>query len=157
MKSEKAIVLKLKLCYTFFVGGMITMNIIRQPEFVEAFHYDMNTAENETETEIRVEVKPFDMSEDPEFPINESSVLGLRVIFQIVFEEFAITGAVRQLVTLSDRKVENPDDLEQPELDELMRPLFSMVERLTYEVTEIALDRPGMQLNFANEPEEAAK
>lgn len=133
------------------------MNIIRQPEFVEAFHYDMNSAENETksETEIRVEVKPFDMSEQPDFPVDVSSVLGLRVIFQIVFEEFAITGAVRQLVTLSDRKVDNPDELEQSELDELMRPLFSMIERLTYDVTEIALDRPGVQLNFANEPEAA--
>ncbi|WP_314060088.1 DUF1149 family protein [uncultured Vagococcus sp.] len=133
------------------------MNIIRQPEFVEAYHYDMKTAESETETEIRVEVKPFDMSDQPDFPIDESSVLGLRVIFQIVFEEFAITGAVRQLVTLSDRKIENPDDLEQPELDELMRPLFSMIERLTYEVTEIALDKPGVQLNFANEPEPSAE
>lgn len=131
------------------------MNIIRQQEFVEAFHYDMNTPENETETEIRVEVKPFDMSEQEDFPVDESSVLGLRVIFQIIFEEFALTGAVRQLVTISDRKIDNPDDLEQPELDELMRPLFSMVERLTYEVTEIALDRPGMQLNFANEPDAA--
>ncbi|MBP1041612.1 DUF1149 family protein [Vagococcus sp. BWB3-3] len=130
------------------------MNIIRQPEFVEAFHYDMNTPENETkaETEIRVEVKPFDMSDQPDFPTDVSSVLGLRVIFQIVFEEFAVTGAVRQLVTLSDRKVDNPDDLAQSELDELMRPLFSMIERLTYDVTEIALDRPGVQLNFANEP-----
>lgn len=129
------------------------MNINRQQEFVEGFHYDMNTAETETETEIRVEVKPFDMSDQPEFPSDESSVLGLRVIFSIVFEEFILSGAVRQLVTISDRKVENPDQLEQSELDELMRPLFSLIERLTFEVTEIALDRPGMQLNFTNEAE----
>ena len=34
-----------------------------------------------------------------------------------------------------------------------MRPLFSIVERLSYEVTEIALDRPGVQLNFQQSEE----
>ena len=34
------------------------------------------------------------------------------------------------------------------EVDELVRPLFSIVERLSYEVTEIALDRPGINLEF---------
>ncbi|WP_240743124.1 DUF1149 family protein, partial [Enterococcus faecalis] len=33
------------------------------------------------------------------------------------------------------------------------RPLFSIVERLSYEVTEIALDRPGVQLNFQQSEE----
>lgn len=126
------------------------MEIIRQKEFVEAFHYDANTPENEAETEIRVEMNPLDMSEQEDFP-ETSSVLGLRVIFKIVFEEFALTGGVRQLVTLTDRKVTKVEDLEQSELDELVRPLFSIIERMTYEVTEIALDRPGVQLNFANE------
>ena len=128
---------------------------MRQPETVEAYHYDMNTPDNKAETEIRVEIKPIDMTDQEDFPSDKSSVLGLRIIFKIVFEEFALTGAVSQLVTVTDRKVEKVEDFEQTELDELMRPLFSMIERLTYEVTEIALDRPGVQLNFANEADEA--
>ena len=55
----------------------------------------------------------------------------MRVIFKIVFDEFAITGGVRQLVTLNGQKVEKVEDLEQSELDELMRPLFSLIERMT--------------------------
>lgn len=129
------------------------MNIMRQKEFVEAFHYDMNSPEIKAETEIKVEIKPIDMSEQADFPSADSSVLGLRVIFKIVFDEFAITGGVRQLVTLNGQKVEKVEDLEQSELDELMRPLFSLIERMTYEVTEIALDRPGVQLNFGNQAE----
>lgn len=127
------------------------MEIMRQQEFVEAFHYDMVTPEKTEETEIQVGVKPIDMADQEDFP-ETSSVLGLRVIFKIVFEEFAITGAVRQVVTLVDRKVEQAEDIEKSELDELMRPLFSLIERMTYEVTEIALDRPGVELNFAKEP-----
>ncbi|WEG73909.1 DUF1149 family protein [Vagococcus intermedius] len=126
------------------------MNIQRQPEFVEAFHYDARNKEQEIETEIRVEISPVDMSELPDFPHGKSSVLGLRIAYQIVFEEFVLTGAVKQMVTLLDRFVETAEELSQPELDELMRPLFSMIERMTYEVTEIALDRPGVQLNFTN-------
>jgi hypothetical protein len=30
----------------------------------------------------------------------------------------------------------------------LVEPLFDIVKRLTYEVTEIVTDKPGLQLNF---------
>lgn len=126
------------------------MEIVRQKELVEAFHYDINTEES-AETEIRVEVKPIDMSEQKDFPIETSSVLGLRVVFKIVLEEFALTGAVSQLVTIHDRKIEKNEELNQEEVNELVKPLFSIIERLTYEVTEIALDRPGLELNFQSE------
>lgn len=126
------------------------MEIIRQKEMVEAFHYDYHQ-ETDSETEIRVEIKPIDMSEEPNFKHDRDSVLGLRVVFKVVFEKFALTGAVNQLVTVLHRTIKTADELEPAELDELMKPLFSMIERLTYEVTEIALDQPGIQLNFQNE------
>ncbi|MGX6978791.1 DUF1149 family protein [Vagococcus elongatus] len=126
------------------------MNIVRQPEFVEAFHYDMNQ-NTKAENEIRVEVNPIDMSGQPDFPADKNSVLGIRVVFKIAFEEFVLTGAVRQLVTVTDRTIEANTDLSQEEVNELVRPLFSIIERLTYEVTEIALDRPGLKLNFESE------
>ena len=34
------------------------------------------------------------------------------------------------------------------ETDRLVEPLFDIVKRLTYEVTEIVTDKPGLQLNF---------
>lgn len=126
------------------------MNIVRQPELVEAFHYDMNQNKKE-ENEIRVEVSPIDMSDQPDFPAEKGAVLGIRVVFKIVFPEFILSGAVRQLVTVTDRNIKSHEDLTQEEANELVRPLFSIIERLTYEVTEIALDRPGVKLNFAGE------
>ncbi|MGX7059396.1 DUF1149 family protein [Vagococcus humatus] len=125
------------------------MNIMRQQEVVEAFHYDINN-QSDTETDIQVEINPFDMSKEEEFP-KENSLVGLRVIYQIVFEEFVLTGAIRQLVTVVDKNIQAAEDLNKEEIDELVRPLFAMIERLTYEVTEIALDQPGVQLNFNQE------
>ncbi|MDU1741367.1 MAG: DUF1149 family protein, partial [Streptococcus lutetiensis] len=34
------------------------------------------------------------------------------------------------------------------EVEYLAAPLLDIVQRLTYEVTEIALDRPGVKLEF---------
>ena len=124
------------------------MEITRQKELVEGFHYDANRPENDVQTEIKVELNPINMEDQADFPA-DSSVLGLRVIFLIAFDEFTLTGAVRQLVTVTGRKITTNQDLTQEETDELMRPLFSIIERLAYEVTEIALDRPGLQLNFS--------
>ena len=39
-------------------------------------------------------------------------------------------------------------------MDELVAPLFDIVKRMAYEITEIALDQPGVKLNFQSEKEE---
>ena len=41
----------------------------------------------------------------------------------------------------------------QEEVDELVAPLFDIVSRMAYEITEIALDEPGVKLNFQSEKE----
>ncbi|MDN6437821.1 MAG: DUF1149 family protein [Lactococcus sp.] len=33
-------------------------------------------------------------------------------------------------------------------MSELAAPLFDLLQRLTYEITEIALDQPGVSLEF---------
>ncbi|MGH2251824.1 DUF1149 family protein, partial [Enterococcus faecalis] len=48
---------------------------------------------------------------------------------------------------------EKQEDFSQEEVDVLLRSLFSIGERLSYEVTEIALDRPDVQLNFQQSEE----
>lgn len=131
------------------------MNITRQPEVVEAYHYDLLVGKTfeegkKPETQIKVNVNPLDVNDIEDFPKDGGSVLGLRIEFQIVFEEFMLSGSVRQVVAI-DRVVKEPSEFSQEELDELVKPLFSMIERLTYEVTEIALDQPGIQLNFQAE------
>jgi len=46
------------------------------------------------------------------------------------------------------------NDVTQEEVDELVAPLFDIVRRMSYEVTEIALDQPGVKLNFQSEKQE---
>ncbi|HGD9460742.1 TPA: DUF1149 family protein, partial [Streptococcus agalactiae] len=41
-----------------------------------------------------------------------------------------------------------PSEFSQDEVENLAAPLLEIVKRLTYEVTEIALDRPGVTLEF---------
>lgn len=68
----------------------------------------------------------------------------------IVKEEFVIGGVISQMVTIVDRLIDKPSEFTQPEVESLAAPLLDMVQRLTYEVTEIALDRPGINLEFKN-------
>ena len=42
----------------------------------------------------------------------------------------------------------NQVSLSQEEVETLARPSLNMLNRLTYEVTEIALDLPGINLEF---------
>ena len=115
------------------------MEIKRQQEIVEAYHYDMRVPDSEVETDLRVSFSPIEVEEE------NYSALVARLEFRIVFDEFVLSGAISQINHIIDRKIEKQEDISQEEVDELVRPLFSIVERLSYEVTEIALDRPGVQ------------
>ena len=53
-----------------------------------------------------------------------------------------------KIYSLKNRKIENQEDLSQEELQELASPLFDLLKRLTYELTEVALDEPGLKLEF---------
>ena len=44
--------------------------------------------------------------------------------------------------------MQEPSEFEHEEVEELARPCLTMLNRLTYEVTEIALDLPGINLEF---------
>ena len=43
---------------------------------------------------------------------------------------------------------DEPSEFSKEEVEELARPCLNMLNRLTYEVTEIALDLPGINLEF---------
>ncbi|MGX7030766.1 DUF1149 family protein [Vagococcus zengguangii] len=126
------------------------MELVRHKAFVEAFHYDA-IKEETGENEIKVDVTPLEVNEEADFDSDNNSVLGVRVIYKILFPDFALTGAVRQLVEVHGRKITKSEELTKEEVNELIKPLFRMIERLTEEVTEIALDIPGVKLNFQRE------
>ncbi|MGX6961569.1 DUF1149 family protein [Vagococcus xieshaowenii] len=126
------------------------MELVRHKAFVEAFHYDAHNGE-QGENEIKVDVTPLEVNEEADFDSEKNSILGVRVIYKIMFPDFVLTGAVRQLVEVHGRKITASEELSKEEVNELIKPLFRVVERLTEEVTEIALDIPGVKLNFQQE------
>lgn len=124
------------------------MEIKRQQEMVESFHYDANHGNEVADTKIDVELSPLEPAGEEAELYKDDTILGVRVNFKIIFPEFILNGAVSQIVNLPSRKVESAEDCTAEELDDIIRPLFSLVERLTYEITEVALDKPGVQINF---------
>lgn len=127
------------------------MELKRQQEFVQSYHYDALPQDHKEETAINVSLNPFDITEEMDIDPENNSILGLRIEFKIILENVAITGDVAQFVQTVGRKIEKIEDLSSEEVNELVHPLFVLIERLTYEVTEIALDKPGVQLNFSQE------
>ncbi len=65
-----------------------------------------------------------------------------------MFPDYVLSGRVGQVNHILNRKVNSGEDLTKAETDRLVEPLFDIIKRLTYEVTEIVTDKPGLQLNF---------
>ena len=57
-----------------------------------------------------------------------------------------VSGVLSQQVKFTDGIVEKPSDISDEDKRYLAQPLFELVNRLTYEVTEIAFDAPGIDL-----------
>ena len=127
------------------------MEIRRQKEVVESFHYDMKMKDQEIETDLKVGFSP--LKETVENYPKEHSIVGARLEFRLVFDTYVLSGSVSQINHVLNRKIEGQSDVTPEEVDQLVAPLFDIVKRLAYEVTEIALDQPGVKLNFQAEKE----
>ncbi|SUN48508.1 transposase [Streptococcus dysgalactiae subsp. dysgalactiae] len=126
------------------------MQLVREKEFVNQYHYDARNLEWEKENgtpETNFEVT-FQLINKDEARKETAIVSVLQ--FVIVKEEFVISGVISQMVRILDRLVDKPSGFTQEEVESLAAPLLDMVKRLTYDVTEIALDRPGINLEFKN-------
>ena len=129
------------------------MNIEREKEFVHQFHYDARNLaweeENGTpETALNVQFQLVDQVEN--LADTDTAINGL-LSFMIVLENLVISGNVGQLSIIRGQVIENKEQLSQEEMSELAAPLFDLLQRLTYEITEIALDQPGVTLEFNNQ------
>ncbi|MCR4252707.1 DUF1149 family protein [Streptococcus uberis] len=124
------------------------MQVLREKEFVNQYHYDARNLEWEKENgtpETNFEVTFQLINKDEEK--NETVMVSV-LQFIIVKEDFVISGVISQMVRVIDRLIEKPSEFTQEEVESLAAPLLNMVQRLTYEVTEIALDQPGVNLEF---------
>lgn len=122
------------------------MQILRQKEYVNAYHFDMRNFQLEEEhgapkTQYNVE---FHLVEKNETEGSTTVILVLK--FMNVQERFVVSGIVSQQVKIADAIVNDPSDLPDEAKHALAQPLFEMVNRLTYEVTEVAFDAPGIDL-----------
>ena len=122
------------------------MNIERYKPKVNAFHYDAKEEYEEYDNHFDIHITPLRIAYPAEQ--DNSSTLGIRLDFTMIFEEFVVSGSLGQVNLFKDRKIESQEDLTKEELDELLMPLFLLVKRLTYEVSEIALDEPGVEVHF---------
>ena len=116
------------------------MDLIREKVFVNRYHYDVRNHEWEKENGVpkpNVEVT-FQLHNKDEEANNTS----------VVRDEFVISVIVSQMDHIQNRIVNEPKDFSQEEAETLAAPLLDTLQRLTYEVTEIALDRPGINLEF---------
>ena len=124
------------------------MDIQREKEFVSQYHYDARNFEWEKENgipETKVDVNFQLINRDQEQ--NTTSLIVI-LSYMIVFDGFVISGTITQINDLFGRYVNEPSEFSKDEVEELARPCLNMLNRLTYEVTEIALDLPGINLEF---------
>ncbi|MDO4667263.1 MAG: DUF1149 family protein [Streptococcus sp.] len=124
------------------------MNLQREQEFVSQYHFDARNFEWEKENgkpETKVDVN-FELVKHDE--ANQTTYLVVILTFMIVFDNFVISGTISQAIHVQERLIQEPGELEREEVEELARPCLTMLNRLTYEVTEIALDLPGINLEF---------
>lgn len=126
------------------------MKIEREQEFVHQFHYDARNLEWEQENgtpETNLNVQ-FQLVENVERISESDTAISGALTFIIVLENLVVSGHISQLSYIRDLVIENREQLDQEKMQELAAPLFDLLKRLTYEVTEIALDEPGISLEF---------
>lgn len=126
---------------------MNVLEIKRQKPLVEAYHFDQRKKEEQDlKTRIHIGFTPL-KAPNENYP-KENSIIGTRLRFEVVFTKFIIRGAMGQINHIVNQDIQSQDDLSKAEIDELMEPLFDILQRLTYEVTEIITDKPGVNLDF---------
>lgn len=124
------------------------MELKQEQPFVNAFHYDARNLDWEKENgapESKAEVK-FQLLEKNEDTKRTTFMSVLH--FMVVQDYFVVSGVLSQINYLDNRLVESPSEFTQAEVETVSAPLLSLLKRLTYEVTEIALDQPGVNLEF---------
>lgn len=124
----------------------VSMNIERYKPKVNSFHYQAKEEYKDYETQFKIHITPLRIA----YPADQdnSCTLGVRLDFEMVFETFVISGSLGQVNLFKDRRIESQEDLSKEELDEVLMPLFILIRRLTFEITEIALDEPGVTVFF---------
>lgn len=120
------------------------------PVIVRGFHYDLNE-KPESQNEVNVAIKKVNRQlEDgtTEADPRDGGYYEIGVVFEVapMPGDFTVSGLITQIVQLKDYHGKG-DDLKSNDYKILSRPLVEYIETLTYEVTQVTLDKP-VNLNF---------
>ena len=96
---------------------------------------------------FNLSILPLD-TEQPEALEHKTSTIGTRLDFSLTVKKFRVSGGINQINHIKNKLVETKEDLTETEIAELVTPLLELVQRLTYDISEIALNEPGFSLNF---------
>ena len=124
------------------------MELQREKVVVNQYHLDARSKKYEKEngipkTKLRVNFKVLNQDE-----ANDSSEILSYLTFTIVLQSFVISGTISQKSTVYLSSVATPEEFPDEDRRQLAEPLLDTLRRMTYEVTEIAFDAPGIELEF---------
>lgn len=119
------------------------------PVIVHAFHYDLND-KPKTKDEVNFGLrKAQKQNEDGTTDEGkDGNYYEINVVFDVAPApgDFSVSGTISQIVQLKNYYGDG-SDLEESDYKLLSRPLVEYIETLTYEVTQVTLDKP-VNLNF---------
>lgn len=132
----------------------MTLTLERDKEFVNQFHYDARNYEwekengtPETNINVQFQLVPHDQVPDGKVAEEDTAIYAI-LTYMIPLENIVLSGMLSQLNYIRGRQVKEQSELEQEEMAQIADPLFDLLKRLVYETTEVALDQPGINLQF---------
>ncbi|MGO2722749.1 MAG: DUF1149 family protein [Lactobacillus sp.] len=119
------------------------------PIVVRSFHYDMNE-KLAVKSEVNVAMRKAALKQDDGSMDagTDGGYYEVAVVFEVSPEpgEFTVSGLISQVVKIAGYHGEGKD-LAKSDYKLMSRPLVEYIETLTYEVTQVAMDKP-VNLNF---------
>jgi len=129
------------------------LTLERKQEIVNQFHFDARNFDWEKENGVpenamNVNLQLLDAAEFEGANPEEDTAIAVILQYMLPMDAFVISGFLSQVNIVKGQKIEEQEELKQEDMEQLASPLFDLLKRLVYENTEIALDQPGIQLEF---------
>ncbi|MBC1424201.1 DUF1149 family protein [Listeria seeligeri] len=124
------------------------MDIVTDKIVVEKYNFETILEENgQIENKIELEVHEVEPVGGNEELMAKGKIFKITIPFVLALEKFRIDGRISRIVQVKDYFGQF-SDLAIPDVEGLSNPLIDYIKRLTYDVTEIAFDEPGISLDF---------
>ncbi|EAC3080799.1 DUF1149 family protein [Listeria monocytogenes] len=124
------------------------MDIVTNKIVVEKYNFETIVEENEQfENKIELEVHEVEPVNGNVELMSKGKIFKITIPFLLGLENFRIDGRISRIIQLKDF-FGDFSDLEAVDVEGLSNPLIDYIKRLTYDVTEIAFDEPGVSLDF---------